>query len=70
MKHLEGMKYLLTYHVGSKNIGLVFGRYEKDPTLRCFVDSDYASSKDKIDFSLGLVVELGENPSYRELQFC
>lgn len=45
-KHWMVMKYLLIYLLGSKHLGLIYGKYENESEVKGFVDSDYASNKD------------------------
>ncbi|CAM8969044.1 unnamed protein product [Rhodiola kirilowii] len=45
-KHWIAMKYLLKYMTGTKKLGLVYADYEKEPELKGYVDSDFASNKD------------------------
>ncbi|CAM8900799.1 unnamed protein product [Rhodiola kirilowii] len=45
-KHWFAMKYLLKYIAGTKDLGLVYTDYEKEPELIGYVDPDFASNKD------------------------
>lgn len=46
VQHWMAMKYILRYILGTKHLGLVFGKYGTEQGIKGFVDSDYSSNKD------------------------
>ncbi|CAM8907797.1 unnamed protein product [Rhodiola kirilowii] len=45
-KHWIAMKYLLKYMNGTNKLGLVYVDYEREPELKGYVDSNFASNRD------------------------